>query len=93
MSLRKVTVKGKALESRRNLRCLRKSKEVGLAGHEVKEATGTRSCGALCVEASVAETHRLQSTGSLWWHMGSPIPWHVRSSWTKDSTPDSPVRS
>lgn len=63
MSLRKVTVKGKALESRRNLRCLRKSKEVGLAGHEVKEATGTRSCGALW---ATARTLALTLTQNFW---------------------------
>lgn len=51
MSPRKVTVKGKAPEARRNLRCLRKSKEVGVMGDEVREATGTRSCGALWATA------------------------------------------
>lgn len=47
MSPRKATVKGKAPEAGRNLRCLRKNKELGVAGDEVREATGVRPFGAL----------------------------------------------
>lgn len=40
MSPGEATAKGKAPEARRNLICLRKSKEVGVVGDEVSEAMG-----------------------------------------------------
>lgn len=51
MSPGEAPAKGKAPEAGRNLMSLRKSKEVGVAGDEVREAMGASSCRALWATA------------------------------------------